>query len=149
MVRFKKLPWEPRVENKYSLTWESIKTLQVKNRNLLKEFKNITPISKAGVYRNDSIEAWCFTGASSDRMAESQFWIGIYDEDSTKSSHRWNVDGNFDFHLTSYCEMMHYSFDTFFNPEEINGDRYALEIQEKFLATLNELLDCGILELPK
>ena len=107
------------------------------------------PHSKVCVFRNDLIEAWCFNGATSDRMAENQFWIGIYDEKSTKHPHRWNVSGNFDFHLTAYMEMCHYQFTSFFNPDEINGNHFDLEIQEKFLATLNELLDLGILVLPK
>lgn len=149
MTHFQKLPWEPKVENKYSLDWNSIKTLQVGNRSLISEFKEKMPISHASVFRNDSIGAWCFTGATSDRMAESQFWIGIYDEGATKSSHRWNVSGNFDFHLTAYMEMCHYQFTSFFNPDEINGNRYDLEIQKKFLATLNELIDLGILTLPE
>lgn len=148
MTRFQKLPWEPKIQNKYSLDWEKIKTLQVGNRELIKKFALEIPNSKARVYRNDLIDAWCFLGTTSDRMAESQFWIGIYDEKSTKETHRWNVSGNFDFHLTAYMEMCHYQFTTFFNPDEINGNRFDLEIQEKFLATLNELIDLGILVLP-
>ena len=123
------LPFAPKVENRYNLTYSDIQRLKVRNRELIKE-----PL----FYWNDQISAWCISEVSDTKWREDTFWIGIYAKDAPE------YPGEFHFHFTSYAGMTGYVFEHFYNPEEIET-KYDLMIQEKFLAKINHLLDMGIL----
>ena len=123
------LPYEPTVENLYNLTYSSVQKLKVGNRKLIGE-----PL----FYWNRQISAWCIFRASDKKYEEDTFWIGIYNEDAPE------YPGEFRFYFTSYAGMCGYIFEEFYNPAEIQN-KYDLAIQEKFLETINQLLDMGIL----
>lgn len=123
------LPFKPKVENRYNLTYSSIQQLKIDNRELIKE-----PLFTW----NDQISAWFISEVSDIRWREDTFWIGIYAEDAPE------YPGKFRFYFTSYAGMSGYVFEHFYNPEEIET-KYDLIIQEKFLEKINQLLDMGIL----
>ena len=121
-----KLPWEPRVPNKYNLTIKDIENLKVGNLELVKE-----PL----FWWNKIISAWCI---SCNVENESSFWIGIYSIYAPKNS------GEFKFYIDCYAGNCFYRFSEFYNPEEIEN-HWDMMIQEKFLEKINELIDKGIL----
>jgi hypothetical protein len=129
---------KPRVKNKYNLTIPQIKKLVIKDRSQV-----CAPL----FWRNNVISAWCISGhAGSDADEEygtdNTYWIGIYDED-TKA-----YRGKFRFEFSTYGGMCGYRFNKFFQPADIECENDLL-IQERFLEKINELLDKGILEVPK
>lgn len=126
----------PKVENKYNLTISKIKKLKVGDRNKICE-----PL----FWRNNVINAWCISGSAGsakDRefATDNEFWIGIYDIDAKSYA------GKFRFTFSTYGGMCGYNFNKFFEPSDIEND-LDLEIQEKFLNTINNLIDKGILRM--
>lgn len=125
---------EPTVKNKYNLTMDIIEQLIVGDRSQVH-----SPL----FWRNEVIKAWCITGIAGTPQDEEfgsddSFWIGIYDEDAPAYA------GEFRIMLTTYGGMCGYEFNKFFDENDIDNER-DLEIQEKFLSKINELIDCGIL----
>ena len=126
----------PTVLNKYNITPKDLRRVKVINR---------TKIQTPPFWRNDVIKAWCLTDTTiKDSRDEvfctyNSYWIGIYDEDSPHKN-------KFAYTVSSYGGMCSYVFDKFFDPTEIEHE-IDLEIQEKFLATINWLLDEKIIEL--
>ena len=126
----------PRVENKYNLKPADIKKLIVKDQ---------TKIQEPLFWRNNVINAWCISrniGTDADRRfcCDNEVWIGIYD----KPYYRHRVH----FHTNCWGGMARYQFKEFFNIKEIEHER-DLETQETLLQFINQLLDEGILEVPK
>ena len=109
----------PRVPNKYELTIEKIKRLKVGDTTKFKE-----PI----FWYNNVINAWCISGGT----RYDSFWIGFYD------------NGSFKFTISCYEDMCWYNFKEFYKIEEIEIIDDFL-VQEKFLETINHLIDEGIL----
>lgn len=124
----------PTVNNKYNLTMAKIRRLKVVDRS---------KVCKPLFWRNDVIGAWCIIGSAGSDMdiqfgTDNEFWIGIYDDNAKTYA------GKFRVHLTSYGGMCAYKFNQFFREKDIENDNDLL-IQEKFLAKINELIDCGVL----
>lgn len=124
----------PKVKNKYNLTMSKIRRLKIADRSKVCE-----PI----FWRNDVIGAWCICGTSGndmDRMfgTDNEYWIGIYDLNAKAYA------GKFRVHLSSCGGMCGYTFNKFYQQKDIDNEQ-DLEIQEKFLSKINELIDCGIL----
>lgn len=119
------------VDNKYNLTIPKIKKLRVINRERVKN-----PV----FWRNDVIRAWCILESvgNSDMCDETEYWIGIYDEDAPSYS------GKFRFDFTTYGGICGYSFTKFFQAEDIENND-DLEIQNRFLNKINYLIDEGLL----
>lgn len=122
------------VDNKYNLTMTKICRLKVADRN-----KVCAPL----FWRNDVIGAWCICGTSGNEMdrrfaTNNEFWIGIYDLNAKAYAGKLRV------RLSSYGGMCDYKFNKFFDIKDINHEQ-DLEIQEKFLTKINELIECGIL----
>lgn len=128
---------KPNVENKYNLTFSDIRKLIIKDR---------TQIHEPLFWRNDVVHAWCISentikNANDKRYGTyNDYWIGIYDEDA-------KIKNKVKVYCSAYGGMCHYRFNHFFDKKEIESE-IDLEIQEKLLAKINELLDKGILGLP-
>ncbi len=125
---------ESTVENKYNLTIPAIRKLKVKDRSLVCE-----PLFS----RNNVVQAWCIVGRAwgpSDNRyhMDNEFWIGVYDEDAREHA------GEFQFSISAYGGMALYDFQKFFQAEDIECEN-DMVIQEKFLDTINRLIDMGIL----
>ena len=123
------LPYEPKVENRYNLTYSAVQKLKIGNRSLIR-----SPM----FFWNGAISAWCICEASDRQWREDTFWLGIYNDDAPE------YPGEFRFYFTSYAGMCGYVFEEFYDPKTIQN-KYDLMIQEKFLNTINQLLDMGIL----
>lgn len=137
MAKSKNWRRAPKVKNVYNLTISKIKKLKVGNRSGICE-----PI----FWRNDVIQAWCISAVFGGKEAlaacdEDSYWLGIYDEDAKA------YKSKFRFYFTSYGGMCGYEFEKFFKPEDIENEM-DLELQEGFLAKINELIDLGILVIP-
>lgn len=122
------------VENKYNLTIKDIRKLKIGDRNKICE-----PL----FWRNSIINAWCIidtAGTYYDKKngTDNEYWIGIYDEDAESYA------GKFRFYFSAYGGMCKYEFNKFFQEKDIESP-LDLEIQEKFLLKINELVDLGIL----
>lgn len=129
---------KPRVKNKYNLTIPQIKKLVIKDRSQV-----CAPL----FWRNNVISAWCISGHAGAKADErfstdNEYWLGIYDEDAKA------YKGKFRFEFSTYGGMCGYRFNKFFQPADIECENDLL-IQERFLEKINELLDKGILEVPK
>lgn len=125
---------KPQVDNKYNLTMAKIRRLKIADRSKVCE-----PL----FWRNDVIGAWCICGSSGNDMdrrfaTNNEFWISIYDLNAKAYAGKFRVS------LSSYGGMCGYKFNKFFDVKDIDNEQ-DLEIQEKFLAKINELIDCGIL----
>lgn len=125
---------EPKIKNKYNLTMKDIRKLKIGDRSQLKE-----PL----FWRNTSINAWCISKTTAkypvDYVCDTycDYWIGIFDEDS-KRKIKFRVD------VDSHGGMCTYKFNKFFDYKEIENEM-DLEIQEKLLSKINELIDLGVL----
>lgn len=124
----------PRVANKYNLTMTKIRRLKVADRS-----KVCAPL----FWRNDVIGAWCICGTSGNDMdrrfgIDNEYWIGIYDLNAKAYAGKFRVS------ISSYGGMCHYNFNKFYQLKDIDNEQ-DLEIQEKFLEKINELIDCGVL----
>lgn len=126
-----------KIKNKYNLTPSKINEL-VANREKVGE-----PI----FWRNNVINAWCIslnTAKNSKDMefgTYDEFWLGIYDEDAKSYA------GKVRYHFSAYGGMCSYNFNKFFDYTEIENEM-DLEIQEKAMEKLNQLIDEGVLNLP-
>ena len=69
------LPFEPKVENRYNLTYSDVQKLKIGNQELIKE-----PLFPW----NEQISAWCTSGISDISWRDDTFWIRIYSEDSSE-----------------------------------------------------------------
>ena len=123
-----------KVDNKYNLTMAKIRKLKIADRS---------QIGKPLFLRNDVIGSWCIVGAAGSYMdvrfgTDNEFWIGIYDLNAKAYAGKFRVS------LSSYGGMCGYEFNKFFDVKDIDNEQ-DLEIQEKFLAKINELIDCGVL----
>lgn len=123
-----------KVNNKYDLTMAKIRSLKVADRSKVCE-----PL----FWRNDVIGAWCICGTSGDNMdrmlgTDNEYWIGIYDLNAKSYAGKFRVS------LNSYGGMCNYKFNKFFDAKDIKNEQ-DLEIQEKFLEKINELIECGVL----
>ena len=128
---------KPKIKNKYNLTMSDVRKLKVINRNAICEPK---------FWRNNAINAWCISGNTIKCQADDEFgtynsfWIGIYDEDAKAYAGKIRV--TFD----AYGGMCSYKFKKFYDFSEIEH-LIDLEIQEKFLETINGLIDDKILAI--
>lgn len=125
---------KPKVKNKYNLTPAKIRKLKF----------NREKIGEPLFWRNNVINAWCITATTikNSKDAEfgtySEFWLGIYDEDAKSYANRLR------FGFSSYGGMCGYTFSKFYDEKEIENE-IDLEIQEKSLEILNNLIDKQIL----
>ena len=127
---------KPKVENKYNLTYEDLNKLKVLNRDEICE-----PL----FFRENIFNAWRLIKdtAKNDRDklfgTINYFSITIYDKDSINKE---KIKVNF------YCRggLCEYKFNKFFDYKDIDNE-LDLEIQEKFISTINYLLDKKILGL--
>lgn len=129
---------EPKVKNKYNLKPSDIPKLKVLNKDA---------IHKSPFWRNDVIGAWCLSGSSGNILdwkygTDDEYWLGIYDEDA--KAYKGKIRCNF----SSYGGMCWYKFSKFFDYEQIKNE-VDLEIQEKFIGTINQLIDDGVLGIYK
>ena len=126
------LPHAPRVKNKYALTLSDIRNLRIGRRDL---------INPNLFGWNSLISAWFITGndnSKSENSNHNEFWITIYDINAPRHA------GKFTFNVTRSNGLHQYFFDEFYNPNDIESEN-DLIIQEKFLNTINQLIDIGIL----
>ena len=127
---------KPKVRNKYNLTPKSITKLKV----------NRAKLSEKPFWRNNVIDAWCLTGSTAKNSKDSEygtynsFWLGVYDEDAKAYAGKIRV--TFD----SYGGMCSYNFKKFFDYKDIENEM-DLEIQEKFIEVMNQLIDEGVFEI--
>lgn len=124
----------PRIKNKYNLTMKDVRNLKINDRTQLKE-----PL----FWRNHVVKAWCISKTTIKNQYDdiygtyNDFWLGIFDEDcDRKVKLRVNV--------STHGGMCRYNFKKFFDYKEIEHE-IDLEIQEKLLETVNQLIDMGIL----
>ena len=127
------LPREPRVENKYNLTFQQVQNLKVGNREL---------IGPPLFHRSKYVRGWIndyYIGPSYD---STEYEIIIFDEDDEQHPEK------FVFSITLHNDYDYsYTFHKFFDPYSILELEYLM-IQEEFLRTINELIDKGILVFP-
>ena len=119
----------PKVENKYNLTYQDLANLKVGNREAIPKYFSY----------NEYVSAWINHDGTSDRFCECEYFIHIYDNDAPE--HAGEVKVKF----ICYMGACGFHFNSFYVPEEVKNDEERLEIQEKFMATINTLLDEGIL----
>lgn len=125
---------EPRVKNKYNLTFADIKKLKVADRSKIKE-----PL----FWRNNTIQGWCILESTSKNANDERYgtynsyWLGVYDEDSKRKN-------KIDVKCSAFGDMCTYQFTKFFDYKDIENE-LDLEIQEKLLSKINYLIDEGIL----
>ena len=125
---------KPKVPNKYNLTPDKIRKLKYDR----------TKIGEPVFWRNNVIDAWCISrntakdGRDYTFGTYDSFWLGIYD-DNAKS-----YAGKLRFYFDSYGGMCSYNFTKFYDYTEIQYEM-DLEIQEKALEIINQLIDNGVL----
>ena len=128
---------KPKIKNKYNLTPAKINKLVV----------NREKVGEPVFWRNNAINAWCIslsTAKNSKDMefcTSDEFWLGIYDEDAKSYA------GKIRHYFSAYGGMCSYKFKKFFDYTEIENE-LDLEIQEKAMEKLNQLIDEGVLNLP-
>lgn len=124
---------KPRVKNYYNLSVADVKRLRVGDRS---------GIDKSRLKRDADAEAWFASEES--RTAEGgcayRYWLRIYDEGAREYS------GKFRFSFAG-PEGGRLVFKKFYNPREL-ADEAELEVQERFLDCLNQLIDDGVLVFP-
>ncbi|MBQ8043472.1 MAG: hypothetical protein IJ272_04910 [Clostridia bacterium] len=124
---------QPTVENKYNLTPNSITMLQV----------NREKVNETYFWRNNVVHAWCVSGNTAKSAKDHEFgtynsfWLGVYDEDCKEHA------GEISLTFSAYGDMCKYIFDSFYDFSTIEYE-IDLEIQEKFLAKINHLIDEGV-----
>ena len=125
---------KPKVPNKYNLTPAKVRKLKYDR----------SKIGKPMFWRNNVIDAWCITRdtAKNDKDWEygayDGFWLGIYDDDAKRYAGKVRIT------FESYGGMCGYNITGFYKPSEIENEM-DLEIQEKALEVLNQLIDDGVL----
>ena len=129
---------KPKVPNKYNLTPAMIRKLRYDR----------SKVGEPTFWRNNVIDAWCITRDTAkngnDRTfgTYDSFWLGIYDDDAKSYA------GKLRYYFDSYGGMCSYKFDRFYDELQIDN-MDDLEIQEKALEVLNQLIDDGVLMLDK
>lgn len=129
---------KPKVPNKYNLTPDMIPKLKYDR----------SKIGEPMFWRNNVINAWCITRNTANDGNDHRFgtydgfWLGIYD-DKAKS-----YAGKLRYYFDSYGGMCSYNITKFYDESEIENEM-DLEIQEKALEVLNQLIDDGVLMLDK
>lgn len=127
---------KPTVENKYNLTPASATNLKV----------NRDKVNESFFWRNNVVHAWCISGTTAKCAKDHEFgtynsfWLGVYDEECKE--HTSPIELKF----TAYGGMYGYVFDTFYDFSTIKCE-IDLEIQEKFLAKINQLIDQGVFSI--
>ena len=139
----RKLHREPIVENKYELDAKKIYSLKV---------GKLDSLEKYGFWRNEVLGAWCCIVklGDTDRFHDNTFWIGIYDKEVNRLNfeykeskfHKKKTRINFKFYV--YGECIEQYITKFYRPKDIKNE-LDLVIQEKFLETMNKLIDNKIL----
>lgn len=137
----KKLFREPKIKNKYDLNEKRMNSLVVLDRNRLKDY---------GFFYNPVINAWYYYDfvGESRLCADNEFWIGIYDETFEKHYHMTkreikeltNLNNKIKFKFTYYGADCEYRIKTFYDARRILNE-CDLEIQEKFIDLMNQLID--------
>lgn len=128
---------KPKAENKYNLKFSDINKLKIADRSQIKE-----PL----FWRNNIIDTWCISESTVKNSRDREFgvyndyWIGIYDENAKAYKNKIRVACN------AFGGMASYQFKNFFDYKEIENE-LDLEIQEKLISKVNELIDKGILSL--
>ena len=125
---------KPRIPNKYDLTPAKIRKLKYDR----------SKIGEPVFWRNNVINAWCITrdtakdGNDYTFGTYDSFWLGIYDDNAKSYAGKLRID------FDSWGGMMSYNFDTFYDELQIDN-MMDLEIQEKALEILNQLIVDGVL----
>ena len=125
---------KPKIPNKYNLTPAMIPKLKYDR----------SKIGEPVFWRNNVIDAWCITRDTAKNSKDYEFgtydsfWLGIYDDNA--KSHA----GKLKFWFDSYGGMCDYNITKFYDESQID-DMDDLEIQEKALEVLNQLIDDGVL----
>ena len=122
-----------RFPNKYNITPDSIKKFKVLD----------WPCLKKHCGRNEAIPngTWYCRLVGCQDVEEKhhndfdEFWIGFREE-----------DGKVDYSFTSYDGMCGYSFDKFYDSQDIEN-KWDMNVQVNTIRFLNMLLDEGIVEL--
>ncbi|MCK2000538.1 hypothetical protein MZM54_03905 [[Brevibacterium] frigoritolerans] len=128
---------KPKVKNRYNLKFNDLTKLKIVDRN---------QISEPLFWRNNVVNAWCISETTSKNNKDreygtyNEYWIGIYDEDAKSCRGKIKVN------CSAFGGMAHYKFKEFFNTNEMENE-IDLEIQEKLLNKINELIDKQILSL--
>jgi hypothetical protein len=126
-----------KVKNKYKIQPNDFENFVVIDRKQLKE-----PL----FWRNNVVSAWCISVDTIKNLADEEygtynsFWLGIFDEDAEENA------GKVCMNFSAYGGMCSYNFDRFFEEDGIENP-IDLEIQEKAMAVLNNLLDKKIIKL--
>ena len=127
---------KPKVANKYNLTPGSILKLHI----------NREKVNETYFWRNNVVHAWCISGNTAKSAKDHEFgtynsfWLGVYDEQGQERTSQIELK------FTAYGDMCSYIFDTFYDFSTIEHE-IDLEIQEKFLAKINELIDQDVFSL--
>ena len=138
MPRNKYVMREPTVPNIYNLTIPMIRQLRVDR----------SKVGEPWFWRNNVISAWCLSGSTAKCAADDEFgttdeyWLGVYDEDAKAYAGKIRVS------FSTYGGMCGYNFKEFYNPKDIENE-LDLEIQEKFLKVMNDLIERGIFMMPE
>lgn len=138
MPRNKYIMREPTVPNIYNLTVPMIRQLRVDR----------SKVGEPWFWRNNVISAWCLSGSTAKCAADDEFgttdeyWLGVYDEDAKAYAGKIRVS------FSTYGGMCGYNFKEFYNPKDIENE-LDLEIQEKFLKVMNDLIERGIFMMPE
>ena len=122
--------------NKYNLTPQSIKTLEIIN---WKALKKLTWHNEA---MKDTGSWWCHLEGCQEQGSKKyddsdEFWIGFREGDNT-------IDYNF----SCYDGMCSYKFTEFYDIDSIDN-KFDLGVQINAILWINKLIDEGILALPK
>ena len=119
---------DPKVANKYNLKPRDIQRAVILDHDRL---------TQPPFWRNDIVKAWCLSGGAGHGLYGyvDSYWIGFYDDE---------VEMGVGLNCTSYEDMCGYSFEQFYNPEEMENE-IDLELQEKLLERINWLIDEGII----
>lgn len=126
----------PCVANKYNLTPKSVSQLKVNPQKLKEPY----------FWRNNQIGAWCISGNTAKSSSDHEFgtynafWLGVYDKNSPSEP------DNIQLKFFVYGDICQYIFDSFYNFFQIEHE-IDLEIQEMFLAKINELIDKGVFSI--
>ena len=119
-MKIKLTEHEKKTLNKHNLTIAKIKKLRVLDREQLKR-----PL----FWRNDVVKAWCI----SEEVGHPEFC------DETPA-----YAGKFKIQFWTCGGYFSYKFKKFFEEKDIENDD-DLQIQIKFLAKINQLIDLGII----
>ena len=123
----------PKIKNKYGLKPKDIQ------KAAILDYERLT---HPPFWRNDVIKAWCLSGGAGKGLFGyiDSYLIGFYDKDAKTYA------GKIKLSCTSHEDMCGYSFDKFFDYQEIDNE-IDLELQEELLDIINWLIDEKIVEI--